>query len=86
MKNYLIIGGGSGIGLATAKKLQAEGHQVWASYNTSEGQIAGVKYFKLNVLEDFWDFSSVPDTLDGLVYCPGKINLKPMSRVKKEEF
>ena len=86
MKNYLIIGGGSGIGLATAEKLQKDGHAVWATYNTSEVKAAGVNYFHLDVLSEAWDFESLPEVLDGLVYCPGKINLKPMARVKKEEF
>ena len=28
----------------------------------------------------------LPDRLDGIVYCPGSINLKPFSRIKPEEF
>ena len=28
----------------------------------------------------------MPDDLDGLVYCPGSINLKPFDRIKPEDF
>jgi NAD(P)-dependent dehydrogenase (short-subunit alcohol dehydrogenase family) len=32
------------------------------------------------------NLSFVPETLDGLVYCPGSINLKPFSRIKPEDY
>jgi NAD(P)-dependent dehydrogenase (short-subunit alcohol dehydrogenase family) len=38
------------------------------------------------VLDDFSELDFVPDTLDGLVYCPGSINLRPFVRIKPEQF
>jgi NAD(P)-dependent dehydrogenase (short-subunit alcohol dehydrogenase family) len=32
------------------------------------------------------DLSFTPDILDGLVYCPGAVNLKPFARIKPEDF
>jgi NAD(P)-dependent dehydrogenase (short-subunit alcohol dehydrogenase family) len=32
------------------------------------------------------DFSFLPEILDGVVYCPGSINLKPFARIKSEDF
>lgn len=88
MKNYLVIGGSSGIGQSTAQKLAAEGHQVYATYckNSIQATQQGLEYHFLDVLEEDIDTSFLPDVLDGVVYCPGSINLKPFARIKPENF
>jgi NAD(P)-dependent dehydrogenase (short-subunit alcohol dehydrogenase family) len=86
MKNYLIIGGSSGIGLATAKLLFEQGNNVFATFNYHPIESSSIKYQPLNVLDEIWDLSFLPDKLDGLVYCPGKINLKPFARLKSQDF
>jgi NAD(P)-dependent dehydrogenase (short-subunit alcohol dehydrogenase family) len=86
MKNYVIIGGSSGIGNATANLLN-ESNQVFATYNTNpQNSNNNIHYNKLNVLDEHYDFSYLPETIDGLVYCPGTINLKPFARIKPEDF
>ncbi|MFM9840393.1 MAG: SDR family NAD(P)-dependent oxidoreductase [Cyclobacteriaceae bacterium] len=85
--NILIIGASSGIGSSLAKQLIAEGHQVYGTFNKTTASADGfVKLQSLNVLDDNPDFSFLPDTLDGLVYCPGAVNLKPFARIKPEDF
>jgi NAD(P)-dependent dehydrogenase (short-subunit alcohol dehydrogenase family) len=86
MKNYLIIGGSSGIGLATAKLLFEQGNNVFATFNSHPIESSEIKYQQLNVLDETWDLGFLPDKLDGLVYCPGKINLKPFARLKSQDF
>lgn len=86
MKNILIIGGSSGIGLATAELLVKNDFTVFASYNKSESKVNGVNYFQLDVLQEEWNLDSLPEVIDGLVYCPGKINLKPFARLKASDF
>jgi NAD(P)-dependent dehydrogenase (short-subunit alcohol dehydrogenase family) len=88
MKNYLIIGGSSGIGYTSAELLAKKGHHVYASYNSTlpSVQDSAVNYFKYNVLDDENTFDHLPEKLDGLVYCPGAINLKPFHRIKPETF
>ena len=88
MATYLIIGASSGIGASLAKQLIAEGHQVYGTFHKttippSEGL---AKWQSLNVLDENPDFSFLPDVIDGLVYCPGAVNLKPFARIKPDDF
>ncbi len=86
MKNYLIVGASSGIGQALAQQLALEGHQVYGTYQSNPTTSAGnIQYFPLDVTADM-DLSFLPDQLDGLVYCPGSINLLPFKRIKAAAF
>ena len=88
MANYLIVGGSSGIGLSLANLLAAEGHQVYATYNThyiqSEHDL--IRYHPLNVLDENITLDFLPEILNGIVYCPGSINLRPFDRIKPDDF
>lgn len=88
MKTYLIIGASSGIGKKIAETLSESGHKIYATYFTHLPQSTSerIEYFYLNVLGPEPDFGFLPDRLDGLVYCPGNILLKPFSRIEPEEF
>lgn len=88
MKNFLVIGGSSGIGEMLTYKLAETGHQIYATYNqhAKTSQNSNIHYNYLNVLEDNYYLNFLPDKLDGLVYCPGSINLKPFTRIDPEAF
>jgi NAD(P)-dependent dehydrogenase (short-subunit alcohol dehydrogenase family) len=86
MKNYLIIGASSGIGLALANQLSADNMVYGTYHNSSVESTKNLQYFPLNVLDATMDFSFLPDSLDGLVYCPGSIQLKPFNRFTPEDF
>lgn len=88
MKNYLIVGGSSGIGLRLARLLAQNGHHVYASYTSRlpGNEQANISYFKYDVLESENDFEDLPEKLDGLVYCPGAIRLKSFHRISSEDF
>lgn len=86
-KNYLIVGGGSGIGKVISDKLSEAGNQVWAlSRNIEEADLSNnVKAIKYDVLADD-DLPELPEELHGLIYCPGSINLKPFERISLDAF
>ena len=86
-KNYVIIGGSSGIGKELVSILAREGHNVFATYNENKVENHDkVQYQKFNVLNDSFNLDILPDEIDGLVYCPGSINLKPFKRFTDEDF
>lgn len=84
-KHIAIIGGTSGIGRATVAQLQADGHFVHAACRSPE------KLADLGVVAQPFDAAAPgpltwPERLDGFVYFPGSISLKPFHRLTAEDF
>lgn len=79
-KNIVIIGGNSGIGKATADLLREAGAQLFLYSKSGEGTTA------LDTGKDFEEIPGLPDVIDGVVYCPGTINLKPFHRISTQDF
>ena len=87
MGNFLVIGGSSGIGNELVKRLSDKGQKVWATYNENKiDSTSDYSFEHLDVLDENLNLDFVPEVLDGLVYCPGSINLKPFTRIKEEDF
>lgn len=88
MATVLIIGGSSGIGLELTNRLSDQGYNVIATYNQHSitGEKCNLRYHHLNVMDKEIDLSFLPEVVDGLVYCPGTVNLKPFNRLKPEDF
>ncbi|MFL2582644.1 MAG: SDR family NAD(P)-dependent oxidoreductase [Flavobacteriales bacterium] len=87
MKNYIVIGGSSGIGNELVKILESQGNNIIATFNTNESHNReNVNYLKLDVNQDTLPMENLPDEIHGLAYCPGAINLKPFTRFKEEDF
>ena len=84
-KHIAIIGGTSGIGRATVAQLQADGHAVHAACRSAE------KLADLDLVAQPFDAAAPgpltwPERLDGFVYFPGSISLKPVHRLTPEDF
>jgi NAD(P)-dependent dehydrogenase (short-subunit alcohol dehydrogenase family) len=79
-KNIVIIGGNSGIGKSIVSKLESSGANLYTFSRSGEGDQ------KFDVTKDSDLADKLPDQIDGLVYCPGTINLKPFHRFSLEDF
>jgi NAD(P)-dependent dehydrogenase (short-subunit alcohol dehydrogenase family) len=84
-RKILLIGGNTGIGLATARLLVAGGNTVLAAARDA-GPLAelGIPVQPFDALAPAP--LELPPVLDGLVYFPGSINLKPFHRLTAADF
>ena len=86
-KNIFIVGGSNGIGLSLIKQISSKNNIYSASRNDNNLNDYNVKYIKYDSVNDLEiDTSILPEKIDGFVYCPGSINLRPFNTLKTESF
>lgn len=83
MKTIIIVGGSRGIGKAIAQKLLPTHKVINISRKAPEFTHENLTHHECDVLQN--DLPSI-EKADGLVYCPGSINLKPISRLSLDDF
>lgn len=84
-KRIALIGGTSGIGAATVEKLLAEGHEL--SIACRRPEIISSRGINAQPFDATAPTAlQWPAQLDGLVYFPGSITLKPFHRLSPEDF
>ncbi len=84
-RTILLIGGNSGIGLATARLLLSRGDSVVAAARTPRALAElGIPVQTFDALEP--GPLELPPVIDGLVYFPGSITLKPFHRLTPVDF
>ncbi len=85
-KNILLIGGSHGIGFEIARSMNQE-HNIYVASRTNEklGNL-DVDHITYDAEKDELDLSQLPERIDGFVYCPGSINLKPFKMLSTETF
>ena len=83
MRHILIIGGTKGIGKAIIDLLIEENKIICMSRSVSNYNHENYNHIQLDATID-----NYPDLekIDSLVYCPGSINLKPISTLSIEDF
>jgi len=88
MANYLIIGGSSGIGYQLAKQLAEASHLVYVTYHNHkpESEVKYIYFQSLDVMNETFNLEFIPEVLDGLIYCPGSILLRPFARINPDDF
>ncbi|MFC6095260.1 SDR family NAD(P)-dependent oxidoreductase [Flavobacterium qiangtangense] len=86
MKNILFIGGSTGIGFASIKKLQLDNNVFVASRTKENLSDLEITHIPFDLKGETFDISVLPEVIDGFVYCPGTINLKPFRSLKVENF
>ena len=83
MKNILIIGGTKGIGKSIVDELVDENKITCFSRNKSDFNQKNYTHLEFDALSD--EYPDMND-LDCLIYCPGSINLKPISTLTIDDF
>jgi NAD(P)-dependent dehydrogenase (short-subunit alcohol dehydrogenase family) len=79
MKNILLVGASSKVSIDLIEKYSFNYNFISLSRNDNYSD-----YLKFDIL-DTLTFPDI-DNLDGIIYFPGNINLKPFKRIKIEEF
>lgn len=85
---YVVVGGSSGIGFGIVERLVADGHRVTVLSRTCESIEAmdNVTHVAVDVTKDEITAGMLPESIDGLAYCPGSINLRPFRSIKPETY
>jgi len=83
MKKIVVIGGSKGIGSSIVKSLVETNQVVNISRSVPLLSHTNLTHFSCDILND--DLPEI-DQIDSLIYCPGSINLKPISRLSLDEF
>lgn len=86
MKNILLIGGSYGIGLEIVKILEKENNVFVASRTSENITNLNITHIPFDATTEILDVSKLPEIIDGLIYCPGSINLRPFKGLKIEAF
>ncbi len=83
MRKIVIVGGSKGIGFAILQKLVEDNQITNISRSAPNLNHVNLTHHTCDVL-----VNELPDIteVDSLVFCPGSINLKPISRLKLEDF
>ncbi len=85
-RRIVIVGGSRGIGAAVAKAALAEGNWV-AVLSRTQPDFEVSQWLSWNALStDTAVFSQIEGPIDGLVYAPGSILLKPFNRFTDADF
>lgn len=87
MKTYVLIGGNSGVARALALQLAEDGNRIITTGREEWNgpSLDNHQHFTLNAVTEP-DQLEWPDVVDGLVYAPGSINLKPFRGLKDDDF
>ena len=83
MRKILVIGGSKGIGNAIINSLVEKNKVFNLSRSAPLQSHTNLTHYTTDILSD--ELPEI-DEIDTLIYCPGSINLKPIARLKLEDF
>lgn len=86
--NFVVAGGSKGIGLEIVNQLAPFADRIDV-YSRSPGELAdheNVFRHDMDFTANDLDFSSIPAVVNGVVYCPGTINLRSFRALKPADF
>ncbi|MBK1705322.1 oxidoreductase [Halochromatium glycolicum] len=86
--HILIVGASSGVGESLLRSLIEQGHQVTHLSRSADKvpAVSGARGVVWDAVKEPFPAECLPERLDGLVYCPGSIRLKPFTRLREQEL
>jgi 3-oxoacyl-[acyl-carrier protein] reductase len=84
-KTYLFAGASSAIAQVLAEKLSSQNHKIIGLSTKNLLSDAYENHFQVNSYSKN-DLPDILENIDGLVYFPGSINLKPFNRITEDDF
>ena len=87
-RTILLIGARTGIGRATCERLLNEEANIIVAGRQNDPWFSenGIQFVDFDATSDELPTNNLPDELNGLVYFPGSINLKPLRGLKEEDL
>ncbi|MEY2829652.1 MAG: hypothetical protein RIQ33_1510 [Bacteroidota bacterium] len=85
-KTYLIAGGSSGIGLTLVNQLVDNGNEVIVLSRNRSSLPENIVHHAVDFNADELHLPTIEKLLDGFVYLPGSIQLKPFKAFSKKDF
>ena len=83
MNTIIVVGGSKGIGNAIVRSLLSSHKVINISRTAPEVSHDNLTHYNCDVIND--ELPNI-EAADGLVYCPGSINLKPINRLSLDDF
>ncbi|HAW21222.1 MAG TPA: oxidoreductase, partial [Flavobacteriales bacterium] len=82
----LVVGGSKGIGKAAVELLLEQGNEVIvAARSNNDVRHLPIEFIEVDVTQDVSALDDLDD-LNGLLFCPGSINLRPFHRLTASDF
>lgn len=87
-RNFVVVGGTSGIGYATTRRLVEQGAtvEVWSRSSRPDIEELGVTHREVDVTADLGGIAPGFDVCHGVVYCPGSISLGSFRQLSVDTF
>ncbi|MBM1106851.1 SDR family oxidoreductase [Aurantibacter crassamenti] len=85
-KNIVLIGGSHGIGRSVVNQLHKNYNLFVASRSKEDLGDLDITHITFDAISEELDVNVLPDKIDGFVYLPGSINLKPFKMLAIETF
>lgn len=87
-KQFLIVGGSSGIGAELVRQLCDRGHAVThlSRHPEAAPDLPTAQGLRWDARTEPFPSAALPTRLDGLAYVPGSIRLKPFERLREAEW
>jgi len=85
-KTIICIGGSKGIGAATISQLLEKEYNVHLYSRSAPTHNSALLHYHPYDINDEFHLDSLPEEIDGYIYFPGSINLRPFERLSIDEF